>query len=448
MLSIDILVPPPYNRSAGNWSQIKPNEEVLMTSLSRILGTDLIRDSWTRVRAGGSLYLCLISFLGILVLVGVAAGIHALFIIGSRHAYGTYREIPVAILISTYIFFVVASTGLCLVSSIGHVFGVKDLLPIAKRSVLLSIITIMAGFLVIGLEIENPLRMVIYYILSPNMTSNIWWMGTLYGFYLIFMTIEFAFLMLHRHKTAAVVGLLGVISGVAAHSNLGGIFAMLHGREFWYGPYLPIYFIASAMMTGCAFIIFFTILAHKLNRETIGAPMERALELVGKLATLMLAIIMFFTVWKMLTLAVGGPSKLEAVKALISGPYSFSFWALEITGGMIIPFILLIWSKGRNLFLMFVASAMMIFCIFFMRLDIVVVGMIVPLYLELGVKEYAQLHPYSPSLHEILVVFGGIGFCGFAFMLGEKIFDGFREKDCTPDPEETAVHTESAEKAS
>jgi Ni/Fe-hydrogenase subunit HybB-like protein len=448
MLAIDIPGLPPYNRPPGEWFPIKPNEEVLMTSLSWILGSDLIRNPWKRVRSGGPLYLSLISLLGILVLIGIAAGIHALFIVGSRHAYGTYREIPVAILISTYIFFVVASTGLCLVSSIGHVFGVNDFMPIAKRSVLLSIITILAGFMVIGLEIENPFRMAIYNIISPNMTSNIWWMGTLYGFYLIFMTIEFAFLMLHRHKVAAVMGLLGVISGVAAHSNLGGIFAMLHGREFWYGPYLPIYFITSAMMTGCAFIIFFMVLAHKINRETIGEPIKRSLELVGKLATLMLAIIMFFTIWKMLSLAVGGPSKLEALKALLSGPYSFSFWALEIIGGMMIPFVLLLWSKGRNLPLMFISSAMMIFCIFFMRLDLVVVGQIVPLYLELGVKEFAQLHPYSPSLHEILVVFGGIGFCGFAFMLGEKIFDGFREKDCVPDPEETAVHTESAEKAS
>ena len=419
-----------------------------MAGFNNVLETMDVRDAWKRVLSGGPIYLCLISFLGILVLIGVAAGIHALFIVGSRHAYGTYREIPVAILISTYIFFVAATTGLCLVSSIGHVFGVKDFMPIAKRSVLLSIITITAGFLVIGLEIENPFRMAIYNILSPNMTSNIWWMGTLYGFYLIFMTIEFAFLMLHHHKVAAVMGLLGIIFGVAAQSNLGGIFAMLHGREFWYGPYLPIYFIASAMMTGCAFIIFFTILAHKSNRETIGAPIARALELVGKLATLMLTVIMFFTVWKMLTMAVGGPSKLAALEALISGPYSFSFWVLEITGGMIIPFILLLWSKGKNLLLMFIASAMMIFCIFFMRLDLVVVGQIVPLYLELGVKEFAQLHTYSPSLHEILVVLGGIGFCGFAFMLGEKIFDGFKEKDCAPNLEEEAVHSESTEKAS
>jgi Ni/Fe-hydrogenase subunit HybB-like protein len=418
-----------------------------MAGFNKVLETMDVRGAWKRVLSGGPVYLCLISFLGILVLVGVAAGIHALFIVGSRHAYGTYREIPLAIQISTYAFFIGASTGLYLISSIGHVFGVSEFMPISKRTVFLSIVTILSGYLVIGLEIENPIRMLIY-ITSPNLSSNIWWMITLYGGYLLFMVASFVLLLIGKYKIAAMTGLLAALFVVAADSNMGAVFAMMHGREFWYGPYLPIYFVASAMMTGCAFVIFFVILAHQINREKIGAPIERALELVGKLATLMLAIIMFFTVWKMLNMAVGGPSKLKALEALISGPYSFSFWALEITGGMIIPFILLLWSKGKNLLLMFIASAMMIFCIFFMRLDLVVVGQIVPLYLELGVKEFAQLHTYSPSLHEILVVFGGIGFCGFAFMLGEKIFDGFREKECAPDPEETAVQTGSTEKAS
>ena len=40
-------------------------------------------------------------------------------------------------------------------------------------------------------------------------------------------------------------GLLGVVSGVAAHSNLGAVFGLLNGREFWHGPYMPIYVITS-----------------------------------------------------------------------------------------------------------------------------------------------------------------------------------------------------------
>jgi Ni/Fe-hydrogenase subunit HybB-like protein len=416
-----------------------------MTGFNRALMVPIIKSAYDRVIAGGRAYLIFVCLFGLLLLIGIAAGINALFITGTRHTYNTYREIPVAILISTYVFFVVSSTGLCLVSSIGHVFGVKDFLPVAKRSVFLSIITIVAGFLVIGLEIENPFRMLLYNFISPNFSSNIWWMGTLYGLYLLFMCIEFVYLLTGNHRFAAGAGLLGVISGVAAHSNLGGIFAMLYGRDYWYGPYLPIYFIASAIMTGCAFILFFTILAFKIQKKSMDKLMERSLEIVGKLTILMLAVIMFFTIWKMLSLTVGGPAKLEAMAAQVSGPYAFNFWGIEVLGGMIIPFVLLLISKTKKIMLMFVASAIMIFSIFFMRLDLVVVGQIVPLYLELGVSEYSKLHTYTPSISEILVVLGGVGLCGMAFLLGEKIFDGFSQAASNHTPESIAVDVKETE---
>jgi Ni/Fe-hydrogenase subunit HybB-like protein len=407
-------------------------------SINRMI-PPIIKSAYSRVVSGGRLYLMFVGIFSLLMFTGIASGIHALFIAGSRHAYGTYREVPVAMLIST---------GLCLVSSIGHVFGVKDFMPIAKRSVFLSIITILAGFLVIGLEIENPFRMVIYNVLSPNFSSNIWWMGTLYGFALIFLTVEFIFLFKEgKHKKAAIAGLLGVITEVAANSNLGGVFAMLHGREYWYGAYFPLYFVVSAILTGCAFIIFFVILAHRINRRSMDESNSRALEVVGKLAILILIIIMLFTLWKILTTAVGGPSGTEALAAMLAGPYAFNFWGIEVIGGTIIPFVLLLISKTKNLMIMFVAAAFMIFSIFFMRLDLVVVGQIVPLYLELGVNEYSRLHTYTPSVHEIMVVLGGVGFCGLAFLLGEKVFDGFQQTGSGHAPEEIIVEVKEAEEA-
>ena len=124
-----------------------------MASFSKALMILNIKSAYERVISGGRVYLIFVGLFGLLLLIGIGAGINALFITGSRHVYGTYREVPVAMLISTYVYFVVASTGLCLVSSIGHLFGFREYVPIAKRSVYLSIITILAGFLVIGLEI-------------------------------------------------------------------------------------------------------------------------------------------------------------------------------------------------------------------------------------------------------------------------------------------------------
>lgn len=375
---------------------------------------------------------------------GIGAGLHAMYI-GFNHAYNVTREIPWGILISTYVFFVVTSTGLCLVSSIGHVFGVKDFMPIAKRSVFLSIVTIVAGFTVIFFEIENPFRMAIYNVISPNLTSNIWWMGTLYGAYLFFMILEFIFLQIDKHRIATYAGFMGVVSGIAAHSNLGAVFGMLHGREFWYGPYMPIYFIASAMMSGCATILFFTYLAHKVNSESIDKLVARALEVTTKVGILAICIIMFFTAWKIITGFVGAEGKREALMVLLTGKYAFNFWFLEVGAGMVIPLIMYLLSRGKNMKMIFAGSALMIFGIFFMRYDLVVVGQVVPVYYELGVSEYETLLSYFPSIHEILVVLGGVGIVGTTFLIGEKIFNAHRVEE--HEHEAVASHLEALETA-
>lgn len=91
---------------------------------------------------------------------------------------------------------------------------------------------------------------------------------------------------------------------------------------------------------------------------------------------------------------------------------------------------------------MLVAASFMIFSIFFMRLDLVLMAQIVPLYWDLGVREFSLLLTYTPTWREILVALGGIGFCSAAFILGEKIFNGFREVRCIESVESGEVDSE------
>lgn len=377
--------------------------------------------------SGGRSYYILLIITGLIIFAASFTTINALNI-GYRHAYNVTREIPWGILISTYIFFVVTSTGLCIVSSIGHVFGVKDYMPIAKRAVFLSIVTIIAGFTVIFFEIENPFRMAIYNVISPGLTSNIWWMGTLYGAYMVFMIVEYIFLLLDMHKIAMFAGLCGLLSGLAAHSNLGAIFGMLHAREFWYGPYLPIYFIVSALASGCAAIIIFTYLGYKVNNEIMDKPMQRAMEVVGKLCALMIGVLIFFNVWKIITGFVGGGGKYEALMAMLAGPYALNFWIFEAGIGMLIPFAMFLYSKGKNIPMMFVASVLMTIGIFVMRYDLVVIGQVVPVYHEMGVSEYKGLLSYTPSFYEIMVVLAGMGIVALSFLVGERVFSGHKSE--------------------
>lgn len=373
---------------------------------------------------GSGKYNITIGLLALLTVVGVGAGVHSLYV-GHEHTFGVSRGVPWGILIAAYVFFVVTSTGLCIVSSVGHVFGFENFNPIAKRAVFMSIGTIIAGFLVIAFEIENSWRMPVGNVIGANPTSNIWWMGTLYGAYLFFMMIEFVMLQMNNHKVATGFGLAGLLTGVVAHSNLGAVFGLLNGREFWHGPYMPIYFITSAAMSGCVAIIFFTFIAYKFNGWKMSDKMKKSMESVAKMGALMMAIIIFFTSWKMITGVTGQPpGKYEAMQALLSGPYSMNFWVGEVALGMIIPFGIILAVKGRNMNALFIAALAGMVGIFFMRYDLVIVGQLVPAFHGMGLVDYPEMLSYMPSLHENLVVLGGIAFCGLTFFMGEKLFRG------------------------
>jgi len=373
---------------------------------------------------GSGKYTIAVGLMALLTVVGVAAGIHSIYV-GHEHTFGVSRGVPWGILIAAYVFFVVTSTGLCIVSSVGHVFGFENFNPIAKRAVFMSIGTIIAGFLVIAFEIENSWRMPVGNVIGANPTSNIWWMGTLYGAYLFFMMIEFVMLQMNKHRVATGFGLAGLLTGVVAHSNLGAVFGLLNGREFWHGPYMPIYFITSAAMSGCVAIIFFTYIAYKANGWKMSEEMKKSMESVAKMGALMMAIIIFFTSWKMITGVTGQPpGKFEAMQALLSGPYAMNFWGGEVALGMVIPFVIILAVKGRNMNALFIAALAGMVGIFFMRYDLVIVGQLVPAFHGMGLVDYPELLTYMPSLHENLVVLGGIAFCGLTFLMGEKLFRG------------------------
>ncbi len=358
----------------------------------------------------------------------VAIVLTALFLIGvgiylvhGHHAYGVTREHPWGLLIAMYIFFVVSSTGLCIVGSFGDVFGFKDYMTVSKRAIFGSIITILSGFAVIAFEIGHPVRMLIYNVISPGLRSAIWWMGTLYGLYLTFMVIEFVFLMRNDMKKAKIFGLIGLLIGLAAHSNLGGVFGFLNARLVANGVFYPTYFILTAFITGIYLI--FLMYGYKYRGQAFPDDVAKALTNFMKIQGLLLAILMFFETWKMLTGVYGGmPERADTIIHIL---HTKSFWLGEVMCGMVIPFLLILKSKGTAIKAMVWASLIGMIGIFYMRYDLVHDAQLFPMQ-TLKIREY-QLPPsfveYFPSSTEMMIGFGGIGICLILYFLGTKLFD-------------------------
>jgi len=340
----------------------------------------------------------------------------AVMVLTKGHSvFGTTDYVPWGILISTYIFFVVTSTGLCLISSMGHVFGIEPFQFIAKRAVLLAIVTLLAGFAVIGLELGQPLHL-FWILLSPNPTSAIFWMGAMYSLYLVLMIVEFYLLMRGQHDWAKKAGLAAFVAAITAHSILGSIFGFLHARPFWEGPYLPIYFILSALISGTAILIVMYFIKEKDEMPSAIVPA------LTKLLMLFVGISIFFSIWKVMTGIYGHPyGKYEAFQALFSGPLSWSYWLFEVGLGMLVPVIVLLINRSRAA--VFWVAATILVAIFFMRYNLVVVGQIVPLEVIDVSTSVAYLHFYRPTWVELSIVAGALGFTGFAYLWGEKKFN-------------------------
>lgn len=355
-----------------------------------------------------------------LIFIGVAGAVYAQ-LVGHHHAFSNTREMPWGMLIGVYAYFAIISTGLCVLGAFSHAFGGNQMAPLANRMVWLSIISLLGAFTVIGLEIENPWRMPLGVILYPNVTSNIWWMGTLYGMAVGVMFLELILILSKRYKVAIYLGITAAIIESLANSNLGSVFASLQAKPFWYGSQLPVFFLACAVLSGAAAIVMFTHLSLLLQKRQVEKSTFQGLQTAGKIMVLMTFLVTLATVWKFVNAYASNDEMIMAADSLVRGPLATSFWVFEIFIGLVVPCLILVMTRLKSLYAMSIASIMVLVGQFFSRFNLVISGQIVPSdYGFVGVPKYL---PSMPTAAEYLLVIAGIGVVGFGFLVGERFFD-------------------------
>lgn len=391
------------------------------------------------MRFNRKIWMCLAS---IFILFGLIGTIQ--ITINGEQAMGTNNYVAWGALIAGYVFFVVAGTGLSLVSSLGHVFKMKQFEVIAKRAVLGAIILILMGFAVIAIELGKPFNLV-YILFSPNFKSAIFWMGASYGLYLILLIVEFYFMYTNAYKKSRIVGIFVLIVAILAYGNLGTVFGYLIARPFWHGPYLSIHLILTAFLVGTAILSIMFYIFDKFNKaEKLVTNGHHLVTHLGKLLALCIGAIMFFTTFKLLTGGYGSvPGSKEAVMSLLTGPLAPHFWIFEIGFGMLIPFAILMTKDGFQPKRVFLASVFAVIGMFFMRINLVFAGQIIPIEIVDGAVE-ASYRTFSISWAEWAVIIGAIGGAILLYLLGERFLNlnmGPDEKGSTEPNKEKQIQT-------
>ena len=160
--------------------------------------------------------------------VGVVAAIVA--IPPGWEVFGTKPSFEWGLMIIGYVFFAVMTSGLCLASSLGTVFGIERFRPFEKRHAILAVLSLTTAFLIIALDLHYPVRMVFGAVLVPSPSSPMWWMGVFYGLYLVVLLVEVWSMFTDHPKIHQYACTAAAVVAILAPATLGAVFGVI-GRQ-------------------------------------------------------------------------------------------------------------------------------------------------------------------------------------------------------------------------
>lgn len=348
------------------------------------------------------------TFLSLGLLLGVYS-VFRIFTVGHGELANTTQLLPWGLQVSTYIYLALTSTGCSFVSYVGSLAGVERLKPIVPRAVVLSLLTILAGFGSLGLEIGRLERLAIEFIVNPNLTSPIWWMGVFYTLKIFTLIFEVLLMKFHNERVELVLNWFGLFVGIAAVSALGGVFGVLEPRSYGFGALTPIYFLIMAFLGGVSLVLFVSSIISMLKRGT-DEPLNGAIGILRTAFIISVGIVFLASVWRYIVgVWVVSPSY-DLFKI-----WSEKFWLFSVAMGMLVPLIIAVSTRTT---LGMAVTSFIVLVVQLIDRNNLIVG-IQKISLFQGVWEPPIL-PYTPAPIEIMVVVAAFSFIGFIYTIVER----------------------------
>jgi Ni/Fe-hydrogenase subunit HybB-like protein len=355
-------------------------------------------------------------------LIAIGVGIYAsLPLLAEGHsAFNTTSNLAWGLPVVAYVFLALSSTGLAMVSSLAMVFGWKDFYPIAKRCLWLAVALLIAGFISLALELGHPFRMLWAIPLNLQVQSPLFWMGVWYLIALVFMVVKLALLQKEEWSTSAsrAVGIATFVSEILAAVTLALVFGMMAMRPYWYGSFVPVYFLVTAALSGVAFATLFAFFAHGLGTSSMSARMRHLMtETMPKIFAALLGTVLVLAVARVIT----GLWSNQPEISLVTRHFVDSPWFhVQLWLGMVLPFILLLSPKLRvQPIIQLLAAVLVLLGVFIGRYEYIVGGQLIPLFKGTW---YPDLIAYTPSMAEWGIVLFGVGIGLLIYAVGAWMF--------------------------
>jgi molybdopterin-containing oxidoreductase family membrane subunit len=343
-------------------------------------------------------------------------GIYTRLFVGERDVnYGSY--VVWGLWVAMYLFFAGAATGSYMFATLDYLFNVKLFKGTGKAALWCALITMPAALATIGMDLGHMERIVKVY-LSPNPFSLLAQMVWGYTSFILLILVTMWFVYKKpESKLAKWVLSIGLFLSIFLSGGVGALLGVNASRAYWHVGLLPVQFPIFSMATGFALLMI--VLGWFAPKDENHG--ER-LKVMG-IAVVVLLLVKTYFVWSDFSQSIyaGVPQNVEAVQAVLFGPYSWQFWIVQIAIGTLIPIIVLTqpklatngaWAGWMGLFVL-VGFAIA-------RTNIVFPALTIP---ELEGLATAFTGPhlsfdYSPSLLELSVVSGVVGGTIVALLFG------------------------------
>jgi molybdopterin-containing oxidoreductase family membrane subunit len=168
------------------------------------------------------------------------------------------------------------------------------------------------------------------------------------------------------------------------------------------------------MVSGTALLLSIYIIKTKIAKQPIDLTMVTSL---GKMMIAFLFIDLLLQFYEYLVGVYGLTSaSLQSLAIQMGGPYSWSFWGVQMGLGALVPIFLIFYKKtGNNVNWILTAAVLVVIGIIGVRFNIVVPSQIVPVFDGMPAGDY------YPSLNEWMVSVGIAAIGLLMFTIGDKL---------------------------
>ena len=320
------------------------------------------------------------------------------------------------------VFLIVIASGVLNIASLSSVFNRKLYKPLAPLSALMAIAFLLAGLIILVLDLGRPNRLIIA-MTTYNFKSIFAWNIFLYsGFAVILAAYMWTMLDREVNRYSTYMGTFAFGWRIILTTGTGSIFGFLVAREAYATAILAPLFIIMSLLYGTA--VYYLII-RTINRYLKFNISEEIICNLKKLTIYFLfANIYFLALYHVTNLYIAKHINFELFILTSGGIYTLIFWIGQVLIGLIVPLVIVMNNRIKDTVALKYASILILLGGFAAMHVIIIGGQAFPLnifpdHIILVSAFYDNVvHSYTPSIFEFILGLGGVALALIITLIG------------------------------